>query len=94
MLGPECTFLSFLCLCMCVYLPVSHGLLSLHNVACDWLSSISRWLPADEGGVMVHFLYYGCFGSVGHLCDGNEHSHRGQMLPLKTQYMQAMMNVS
>lgn len=51
--------------------PVGHGLLPLHNVACDWLSSIGRGLPADEGGVVVNVLYCGLFGSIWDLCVDN-----------------------
>lgn len=52
--------------------PVGHGLLPLHDVACDWFSSVGRWFPADKGRVVVHLLHRGLFGSVGHLCDGNK----------------------
>lgn len=52
--------------------PIGHGLLPLHNVACNWFSSISWWLPADQGGVMVDFLHCGLFRSIGHLCNGSK----------------------
>lgn len=60
----------FYCVCCA---PVGHGLLPLHDVACDWFSSISRWFPADEGGVVVNLLHYGLFGGIGHLCVGITH---------------------
>lgn len=57
---------------LCVRVPVGHGLLPLNNVHCDWLSSVSRRLPADEGGVMVNLLHRGLFGSIRHLWDGKK----------------------